>query len=449
VVASTALTLLVVGVAFAAAYTGAARNLEGETAQIVEAELRGLVERYRDGGVRELARTLNERAAADATGEAVYLLADAAGARLAGNVNSWPEGAPLDGAWTRVRLVRADGQEVDVGARAFPVQRAYRLLVGRDMAAQRRVQRAVTDALTLALGVSLLLALGAAWMLSRVVMGRIAEIDASARSFMSGDMDRRIGVRRRRDEFDRLAATLNAMFERISALMGEMRAVTDSLAHDLRTPLTRLKTHVARAGDEELARQTREEALAAASDEADRVITSFAAMIDIARAESGAARDQFERIDLAAVARGVAELHAPLAEESGMALHVDAPEPVFVDGHAQFISQLLSNLIDNAIKHAAAGRQLLVTVGGSGEDAVLTVADRGPGVAADRRPEALKRFGRLDESRTTPGSGLGLSLATTIARLHGGRLELADNAPGLRVIVRLPLKSAPNPPGVN
>jgi signal transduction histidine kinase len=443
VVASTALTLLVVGVAFAAVYAGAVSNLEGETAQVVEAELRGLVERYRDGGVVELARTLDQRAASDATGEAVYLLADAQGAHIAGNVASWPSDATLDGEWMQLSLTRSDsGASVEVGARAFPVQQRYRLLVGRDMAAQRRFRDAMMDALVLALGVSILLALAAAWMLSRVVMSRVGEIDQAARAFMTGDLDRRVAERRGRDEFDRLAATLNAMFERISALMSEMRTVTDSLAHDLRTPLTRLKTQVARAADQELPPERRAEALASASEEADRVLASFSTMIDIARAESGAAQAQFAPVDLAQIVRDVGELHEPLAEESGLALHIHAPAPVPIRGHAQFLSQMLSNLIDNAVKYAAAGREVRVSAVVDGEEAVLAVADRGPGVPSERRAEALKRFGRLDDARSKPGSGLGLSLAATIARLHGGRLLLEDNAPGLRVVVRIPLMAA-------
>jgi signal transduction histidine kinase len=440
VIASAVLTLSVIGFAFAAVYTGAMRNLEAETAQVVEAELRGLVERYRDGGVVELARTLNARAAADETNEAVYLLADAAGAHIAGNVASWPAGAPLDGAWTRVRLTRAEGGEsVDVGARAFPVQRTYQLLVGRDMAAQRRFHAAMIDALTLALGVSILLALAAAVMLSRVVMGRIRDIDSTARAFMSGDLDRRVSERRGRDEFDRLAATLNAMFDRIAALMAEMRAVTDSLAHDLRTPLTRLKTNVERAADPDVEPARRDEALEAATAEADRVLASFSTMIDLARAESGVAQSQFERLDLSRAARDVVELHAPLAEESGLALHLHAPAPVEVLGHVQFIGQMLSNLIDNAVKYAGDGKEIRVNVAVEDGEAALIVADRGEGIPEARRAEALKRFGRLDDARRRPGSGLGLSLAAMIARLHGGRLELHDNAPGLRVVVRMPL----------
>jgi signal transduction histidine kinase len=443
VVAAAALTLCVVSVAFAAVYAGAVRGLEGETRQVVEAELRGLVERYREGGVVDLARTLAERTRADETGEAVYLLANGRGERIAGNLIAWPAGTPVDGSWTRVKLQRTDrpGAVVDVGARAFPVQGAYLLLVGRDMAAQRRFQSAVVHALTWAFAVSVLLALAGAWLLSRMVMGRISEIGDAAQAFMSGEHEVRLPERRGEDELNRLAVSLNAMFDRIAALMSEMRTVTDSLAHDLRTPLTRLKTHVARAADPDTERGRREQSLAEATEEADRLLASFSTMIDIARAESGVTQGQLETVDLAHVVRDVAELHQPLAEDSGMTLAVDASGPVMVRGHVQFLSQMLSNLIDNAVKYAASGGELSINVAAVSGEARLIVADRGPGVPPERRGEALKRFGRLDAARSQPGSGLGLSLAATIARLHGGRLALEDNAPGLRVVVILPLVS--------
>jgi signal transduction histidine kinase len=165
-------------------------------------------------------------------------------------------------------------------------------------------------------------------------------------------------------------------------------------------------------------------------------------MIDLARAESGVAQAQFERLDLARLALDVVELHAPLAEESGLALHVHAPAPVEVVGHLQFLGQMLSNLIDNAVKYAREGGEVRVNVAAEAGEAALIVADRGPGIPEARRAEALRRFGRLDDARSKPGSGLGLSLAATIARLHGGRLALEDNAPGLRVVVRIPLAPA-------
>jgi signal transduction histidine kinase len=234
--------------------------------------------------------------------------------------------------------------------------------------------------------------------------------------------------------------TLNGMLERIEALVTELRTVTDSLSHDLRTPLTRLKTQIQRGNDTELSDVARREALGAAADEADRILASFSAMIDIARAEAGAAREQFADVDLRAIVRDVFELHQPLADEMGVALTFDGEEgePVTVKGHAQFLAQLVSNLVDNALKHGADGKVIMMAVHRDHGMAEVEVADRGPGIPERERAMALKRFGRLDTARTTPGSGLGLSLAATLARMHGGELRLEDNQPGLKVRVRIP-----------
>jgi signal transduction histidine kinase len=230
------------------------------------------------------------------------------------------------------------------------------------------------------------------------------------------------------------------MLERIETLVTELRTVTDSLAHDLRTPLTRLKTQIQRGNDAELPDGARREALGQAADEADRILSSFSAMIDIARAEAGAARDQFTQVDLSAVVRDVFELHQPLAEEMGVTLSFAEEDgaPPKVSGHAQFLAQLVSNLVDNALKYGASGGAITMTVRREQGMAEVEVADRGPGIPQDQRAGALRRFGRLDSARTTPGSGLGLSLAATLARMHGGDLLLEDNQPGLRVKVRIP-----------
>jgi signal transduction histidine kinase len=229
------------------------------------------------------------------------------------------------------------------------------------------------------------------------------------------------------------------MLERIEDLVTELRTVTESLSHDMRTPLTRLKTQIQRAADADLDGPVRREALGQASDEADRILASFSAIIDIARAEAGMARDQFTVVDLVEVVRDIHELHLPLADEMGVKLSFQSDPSVKVRGHGQFLAQLVSNLVDNALKHGGQGKAIEMSVRAVDGKAELTVADRGPGIPMEQRATALQRFGRLDASRTTPGSGLGLSLAATLARMHDGELVLEDNEPGLRVRVRIPL----------
>ncbi len=435
---SALMTLAIIAAAFTLTYVSATRILEQETAEVVEAELRGIVERVDLREPRTLVDSIRDRSRGES--EAVYLLTDANGAKLAGNLNAWPTGVAMDGSWINLRVTRtATGQEIEIGARAYRAPFNTRLLVGRDLKAQRGFQAALMEAGAVALIAAVLLAAASGFVLNRLVMRRIGDIDETARAIVAGDLSKRIPIRAGEDEFTRLAATLNGMLERIEALVTELRTVTESLSHDMRTPLTRLKTSIQRAADADLNGPVRREALGQAADEADRILASFSAMIDIARAEAGMARDQFADVDLGDVVRDIYELHQPLADEMGVKLSFASDAPVKVKGHAQFLAQLVSNLVDNALKHGAQGKTIEMSVRVVDGKAELTVADQGPGISAEQRDAALKRFGRLDASRTTPGSGLGLSLAATLARMHDGELVLEDNAPGLRVRVRMPL----------
>lgn len=437
---SALMTLLIISAAFTLTYIAATRILEQETAEVVEAELRGIVDSS-DGGrnLPALIATIRDRAVGES--EAIYLLADRDGTKIVGNLSSWPENVRTDGQWTSVRGVRApNGRDIEIGAVAYVAPFGTRLLVGRDLRAERNFQAALIESGAVALIAAVLLAGVSGFLLNRLVMRRIGDIDRTARAIVAGDLSTRIPVRSGGDEFGRLAVTLNGMLERIEMLVTELRTVTDSLAHDLRTPLTRLKTQIQRGNDTELPDAARGEALGQAADEADRILASFSAMIDIARAEAGAARDQFTEVDLSAVVRDVFELHQPLAEEMGVSLTFaeQAGASVKVSGHAQFLAQLVSNLVDNALKHGASGGAIAMAVRADHGMAEVEVSDRGPGIPENERAGALKRFGRLDSARTTPGSGLGLSLAATLARMHGGELRLEDNEPGLRVKVLIP-----------
>lgn len=437
---SALMTLAIIAAAFTLTYFSATRILEQETAEVVDAELRGIVDASSGGNdLGSLISTIRDRSADES--EAIYLLADADGVKIVGNLSGWPADIRMDGAWTTLRVVRAStGQVIEIGAVAYRAPLGTRLLVGRDLRAQRNFEGALIESGVVALLAAVLLATLSGYILNRLVMSRIGDIDNTARAIVAGDLSTRIPVRSGEDEFGRLAVTLNGMLERIEALVTELRTVTDSLSHDLRTPLTRLKTQIQRGNDADLSDAARREALGAAADEADRILSSFSAMIDIARAEAGAAREQFADVDLRAIVRDVFELHQPLADEMGVALTFPGAEgpAVTVKGHAQFLAQLVSNLVDNALKHGSGGGAITMTVGAGHGLGEVVIADNGPGIPEEQRTQALKRFGRLDTARTTPGSGLGLSLAATLARMHGGELLLEDNAPGLKVRVRIP-----------
>jgi signal transduction histidine kinase len=434
---SALMTLAIIAAAFTLTYVSATRIIEQETSEVVASELRGILDSLDDGGPEALVRTIRERSRDDS--DAVYLLTDPAGQVIAGNLTFWPKNVVTDGSWINLKVIRGStGNEIEIGARAYAAENGPRLLVGRDLHAQRGFQTALVESGAVALLAAVLLAGFSGFILNRLVMRRIGDIDGTARAIVAGDLSRRIPVRSGGDEFGRLAVTLNGMLERIEALVTELRTVTDSLSHDMRTPLTRLKTQIQRAADADLDGPIRREALGQAADEADRILSSFSAMIDITRAEAGGGREQFAEVDLVAVVKDIFELHQPLADEMGVKLTFENAEPLKVRGHAQFLAQLVSNLVDNALKHATGGKAISMVVRRDGSMAEVDIADNGPGITADQREDALKRFGRLDASRSTPGSGLGLSLAATLARMHDGDLLLEDNKPGLRVRVRIP-----------
>jgi hypothetical protein len=276
---------------------------------------------------------------------------------------------------------------------------------------------------------------------------------------MAGDLSGRLPVGRSGDELDRLAENLNAMLERIEALMTGLKEVSDNIAHDLKTPLTRLRNRaeeaLARSGNEAEYRAALERTI----EESDGLIRTFNALLMIARAESGQARGNMDTFDAADVAAGIQELYEPLAEDNEMTLTVDA-SPVPVHGNRELISQALANLVENAIKYgkpdaacaataacasgsadAAGSNDIRIVARREGDLALLSVSDHGPGIPEADRKHAVQRFVRLEASRTLPGSGLGLSLASAVATLHGGSLQLDDNHPGLRVTLALPVSS--------
>jgi signal transduction histidine kinase len=291
--------------------------------------------------------------------------------------------------------------------------------------------------LVAAIGLSLALAIGFSALITRVTARRIQAIADVTSAAAGGDLSQRVPVPggEPRDAFDSLGISLNTMLAQIEALVEELRALTDGLAHDLRSPLTRMKAridHLQRSGD------ASEAELAAIGLEADTLLAMLENSLAISRAEAGMGRDQFVPTDLAALARQMVEMYEPLADDNGIKLTIDAPATVEVRANGALLSRALANLIDNALRYAPNGRTIDVAVQAVPAGALLRVADHGPGILPARRETALRRFGRLDSARSATGAGLGLSLAASIARLHGGTLTLGDNQPGLRVDIILP-----------
>jgi signal transduction histidine kinase len=284
------------------------------------------------------------------------------------------------------------------------------------------------------------------------VLSRIDAMTGTAQTIMAGDLSGRLPVAGSGDELDRLADNVNAMLDRIEALMRGLKEVSDNIAHDLKTPLTRLRNRCEQALRSSTGEASYRAALESTIAESDDLIRTFDALLMIARAESGQARDNMTDFDASEIARDVGELYEPVADEKGIALRIDASAAAPVHGNRELVSQALANLIDNAIKYAGPNgevngvpAEIVVKAGNDGERITLTVADRGPGIPDVDRDRVVERFVRLEQSRSEPGSGLGLSLASAVARLHGGELKLEDNHPGLRTIIALPRAG----PGVN
>lgn len=426
---------------FGGLYWSTAGLIERQVADTVAAELRALSDRYREEGINGLQVAVSQRSAPGSDPENVYLLADQSLRPVSGNLRNWPEEAVPDGSWRQLQLYRRDqeGGPVLVGARAFQLPDGSRLLVGRDMEARRSFQTTLLRNLGISLGVTLAIGLIGGIMVSRRLLRRVDAVTETSRRIMDGDLTQRVPQGRSGDEFDRLAESLNRMLERIESLMGGMRLVTDSLAHDLRSPLTRLKGRIELTllgpDDPDTYRQALEQALA----EIDIIQSTFNALLSIAEAESGASRTRLEPIPLHSMVTDVAELYSPVAEEAGLDLVIEPLEEAQVLGHRQLLAQALVNLLDNAVKYGAEGERIELALQRSGGLAELVVRDHGPGIPEEARGRVLERFVRLDEARSQPGSGLGLSLVAAVARLHKSKLSLEAADPGLLVRWSFPL----------
>lgn len=431
-------------------YWSTAGYMDRQLDATIAAETQGLAEQYRRRGLLGLTSLIQERVARDPTGAGVYLLVDQDLQPLVGNLDRWPGGFPDADGWVHFRL-RARGpdrtEEHAARAQVFRLQGDLRLLVGRDVRDLEATRRLILEALTWGLALTAGLALLGGWLMTSRVVRRIEAINATSRDIMEGDLSRRIPLGGSGDDFDQLAAGLNRMLARIESLMAGVRQVSDNIAHDLRTPLTRLRTklEILRAelesclGEDHPAGAAVEETIA----DAEVMLATFNALLRIARIESGSQRAGFAEVDLVPLAQDVAELYEPVAAEKDQRLRVEVPESALVVGDRDLLFQALGNLVDNAVKYTPDGGQVALRIRPLAEMVAVEVVDSGPGVPAELRKEVFRRFFRADHSRSTPGSGLGLSLVQAVVQLHGGSIELGDEAPGLRVMVHLP---RPKPP---
>ncbi len=428
--------------------------VDQQIAQTVAADIAGLSEQYAQGGIRRLVESVENRT--QRPGADLYLVTTAAGLPIAGNIASLPPGVIEKPGLVETSYEPAGGagKQRRAMARIFALPGGFRLLVGHDLEEGESLRNILAGALATSLFWLVVIGtLGGLWV-ARRVLNRVDSINAKAKTIVAGDLSGRLPVAGTGDELDRLVQNINAMLERIGELMAGVKQVSDNIAHDLKTPLTRLRGRAEQALQLGKTPEDYRGALEKVIEESDRLIHIFDALLNIARAEAGSGREGMTDFDVSSVVEDVGELYEPAAEERGFALTVEAGRNLIIHGSRELVGQAIANLVDNALKYGASDhpeqaqgapekRSVALSARRNGGQIEISVADHGPGIDEQDRARVLDRFVRLENSRSRPGSGLGLSLAAAVARLHNGALRLEDNAPGLRVVIALPAQAAP------
>ena len=419
-------------------YWNTALALDRETDETIRAEVTGLVEQYQRLGMPGLTDVVIRRSVRG--GQGLYLLASPDRRVIVGNLDSWPQVAQTVEGFVEFTFERNIGGVPDLrNARGqiFVLAQGFLLLVARDVQERREPTELFSTTLPWSLAMMIVMGLAGGVLISRNFLARLDAITRTSRQIMAGDFAQRVPVRGSGDEFDDLSGHLNRMLDRIELLLRGIREVSDNVAHDLRSPLNRLRNRLELAATRAAPNLEIRRDIEAAVQETDRLIGTFNALLLIAQAESGSVRESMSDIDLAEIVGDVCDLYGPAAEEKGIGFSVHADgRGVSTHGVRNLISQALANLIDNAIKYTPKGGHISVTLEETEAAPAIVVADDGPGIPAEDFDRVTERFVRLESSRNLPGTGLGLSLVSAVAQLHGAELILKDNAPGLRAILQ-------------
>lgn len=423
--------------------------IERQNRDIVNSEITALSGEYRAGGISRLIVRIEDRVGPSIRTENVYLLLSPTRLPMAGNLNAWPSMA-RDGDWFTFPIVKSDGTariNRQVEARSFLLPDGYRLLVGRDSEQRAQFSANFFRAAAWVAGIAILIGIAAGVFASRRVLRRVDHAALAAAQIAAGNLDSRLPLAGTGDEFDRLAGSLNSTLDRIEDLMSGMRIATDSISHDVRRPLTRLRAKLEMALTNPEQDIDSIDTMGGAIEEIDKTVVILDNLLKIARAEAGVAGSSWQDVDLAAIAAEAMELYLPVAEDQGITMEATLA-PAMTRAEPQLLAQAIANLIDNALKYS--GNSGGSRTGQSGhvhlrtdrtaDFAEFTITDTGPGIAAEDRDRATDRFVRLDDdgSRATEGSGLGLSLVRAVAHMHGGDLVLSDAQPGLVATIRIP-----------
>ncbi len=430
------------------AYTtlNTARLLQQQTRQTVNEEIQELSIIFRRGNISRFIRVIENRARAP--GASLYLIADVSGRIIAGNVRDLEPGVLSRDGWTDRPFLyegfgQQEGSQHQAIARVFKLPGGLRALIGRDLGEPNRFRSIARQSTIVALAIMVLLGFLTWFLVGRRALQRIDSVSRSTERILAGDLQERLPLSGSGDEFDRLSKGLNQLLGRISRLDEGLKQVSDNIAHDLKTPLTRLRNKAEQTLGNNPDKQDYREAMEHIIAEADTLIRTFNALLMIARVEAGSHAKEFSDFDIAGVLRDVHELYEPLAEENNVTFMLTAGDPVHIRGNRELMGQAIANLVDNALKYAENTDQkkpkITLAISTTRTHAIIDVKDNGQGIAKEDRERVKERFVRLDKSRSKPGTGLGLALVDAVARLHEGTFTLGDNNPGLAAKLIIPL----------
>ena len=412
--------------------------LDRQTNSAIHADAQSLSQRWAEGGLPALILTIQDRLADNVGDDAIYLLVDPMMRPVAGNLERWPAVVREAGVWYELPVRRA-GISSLARLQRYDLPNGFHLLIGRDVQVRAQLRTLLTDALLWAAGIVCAMATAGALLVRSLFRRTLANVSETASAIAAGDFAQRVKLSGRGDEFDQLAETINDMLDRIGRLMDGVRQVSNAIAHDLRTPITRART---RLEDAALHAESPEELRAAierATADLDGIVAVFQALLRISEIEAGSRRSAFARFDIAPLLADVAELYGVVAEDKHVSLVVEAPDHLPGYGDRELVQQAVANLVDNAVKFSPPGGTVRLQAAITPAGVEVGVADQGPGIPAADRPRAADRFFRGEAARSTPGAGLGLALVQAVAQLHLGTLRLGDVGPGLLAILTLPV----------
>lgn len=414
--------------------------MDRQTNTVIETDIEALSEVYQRDGLRGLIATIESRIARDPGRSSIYLVADAARNPVVGNISAWPHSMPNADGWIEFSLTeRVGGSRTLARARPFLLRGQVNLLVGRDIRNLQATKALIEQALAWGTGLAICVGISAGLLMSRRLRRRLRSIIHTSREVVRGDLSRRIPDFGSHDDLDEVARNLNAMLDEIQRLLAGIEHVTNNIAHDLRTPLARLRNRLAQLRDDNGRHNDSDlnAEIDACVTEVDHLLATFSALLRIAKLEAAGLGAEVGLVDLGEITTAAVELYEPLADNRGLSIETRL-SPSRVRGERELLLQAVCNLLDNAIKFSPAGARIDVTLTVVEATVRLEIADSGPGIAAADHARVFERFYRGDSARQAPGSGLGLALVHAICSYHGATITLHENQPGLRVRLEFP-----------